>query len=527
MLGKKNKKKSNLSKLEETLKNTDSQITTNSLDHVSEINARLDWFRNQLDLCSDVVFHTFTVKSNQKCALIYIQGMTDLKTIQEDVLNKVVSSNDWGSSQEFIEKIFDFKQLAVSNLKVLSSLQNGLTAILCGHALLLIDGDSRLIEFPFSSLEKRAIEDAPNESVIRGPREAFIEELDVNLTLLRRRLRTKNFKTESMEIGKETKTKVILAYVQGVCQADLVMKVKKRLSLIEIDGVLGAGYLEEYIEDNPFSPFPQIQYTERPDVVVSSLLEGRIAIMVNGTPIALIAPATFFSLLQSPDDYYQRFIAATLIRWMRFVFLFVSFLLPAIYIAITTFHPELIPWNLLITISAQREVVPFPAIIEAFLMEISFEVLREASVRIPKSVGQSVTIIGALIIGTAAVQAGLVSAAKVIIVSLTGIASFMTPHYALGLSFRLLRFPIMLIAGFLGFYGIICAVLIIYIHLLNLRSFGTPYLSPVAPLNASALKDIAVRVPWWAIKKKPYRYGTNRQESKTRKWKQSQMEEID
>lgn len=297
------------------------------------------------------------------------------------------------------------------------------------------------------------------------------------------------------------------------------------LGNIEIDGVLGSSYVEEFLDHSRFSPFPQVQYTERPDVVSAALLEGRVAIIVDGTPMVLLAPVTLWMLLQSAEDYYQRYIAGTWIRWIRYLFVFISLLLPSVYVAITTFHPEMIPPKLLMTIAASREIVPFPALIEAFIMEISFEALREAAVRIPKSIGQAVSIIGALIIGTAAVQAGIVSAAMVIIVSFTGIASFIIPHFDLGLSIRLLRFPIMIFAGLFGLFGIICGLLLIYIHLINLRSFGMPYLAPMTPLIIGDLKDTYVRAPWWYLRKRPSTAGKNKIRQGSKKIQETEREE--
>ncbi|GJM68872.1 hypothetical protein HMSSN036_10880 [Paenibacillus macerans] len=312
----------------------------------------------------------------------------------------------------------------------------------------------------------------------------------------------------------------MLAYVEGLCKPELIKEVQRRLSYLKMDGVLSSSYVEECIEDNPYSPFPQLQYTERPDVVSAALLEGRIAILVNGSPMVLMAPVTFPMLLQSAEDYYQRYVAATWIRWIRYFFVLVSLLLPSLYIAITTFHPEMIPAQLLIAVASSREIVPFPALLEAFAMELAFEALREASIRIPKSIGQAVSIIGALIIGTAAVQAGIASAAMVIIVSLTGIASFIIPHFDLGLSFRLLRFPIMILASLFGLYGIACGMILIYIHLVNLRSFGIPYMSSIAPLVTEDLADTLLRVPWWKMYKRPVQIADLeiRQKNNSRGW---------
>ncbi|MDQ0087969.1 spore germination protein KA [Paenibacillus anaericanus] len=496
-----------------------------SLPKDNNLEDRLHWFEEQFTNCSDIIYRRFNLKSGHACALIYLDGMTDQVMISDSILNTLITHAPEEPSKLF-QYIFEDQAVNVSQSKMTIDSIQGISGVLDASVLLLVDGDHRMMLYPAASFDKRSIEEAPNETAIRGPREGFNENLSVNITLLRRRLKSPNFKSEILKFGRVTQTSIALVYIHEICKPELVEEVKRRLSYIDIDGVLTSSFVEETIEESPFSPFPQVQYTERPDAVISSLLEGRIGIIVDGTPSALIAPVTMVMLMQASEDYYQRFIASTWIRWIRYFFLFISLLLPSIYIAVTTFHPEMIPSKLLTTITVSREIVPFPAILEALIMEISFEALREASIRIPKSIGQAVSIIGALIIGTAAVQAGIVSAAMVIIVSLTGIASFIIPNFALGLSFRLLRFPIMICAAIFGLYGIACCLIIFYIHLINLKSFGVPYLSPLVPLNKGALLDTLFRPPWWAIQHRPP-YITNnkrRQGNNSRGWA-SQNEE--
>jgi spore germination protein KA len=306
-----------------------------------------------------------------------------------------------------------------------------------------------------------------------------------------------------MKIGTYTRTNVSIAYIDGLADKTLIEEITTRLERIKIDGILESEYIEEMIEDNPYSPFPQIMTTERPDVACSCLLEGRAVILVEGTPFTLIAPISFFSLIQSQEDYAQRFMAGTFIRWLRFFFMGLSLLLPSLYVAILTFHHEAVPTALLLSSAASREAVPFPAIVEALAMEITFEALREAGVRLPKQVGSAVSIVGALVIGQASVQAGLVSAPMVIVVAITGIASFMMPRYIAGIAFRMLRFPMMLLAGTLGLLGIMMGIIAIVIHLCSLRSFGVPYLTPLAPLKGQELKDVLWRAPWWKMDTRP------------------------
>lgn len=474
----------------------------------ARIEPRLDWFKQELERCSDTVFHTFDAKGEIPCAIIYFQGMFDYRSVQTHVLEPMIGQAEPGNAaakeRNLLERTFASQDIPMARTIMVTDPAKAVDAVLNGHGVLLVEGDARMLEFPFPLFEKRALDEAPNESVIRGPREAFVESLDTNLTLLRRRIRSRHFKTEQLRFGRQTQTSVVLAYLEGVCPDTLVEEMKRRLACLRIDGVLGSSVIEEAVADTPFSPFPLLQYSERPDTVSASILEGRIAVLVDNTPIVLVAPVTFFMLLQSAEDYYQPFIAASWIRWIRFLFLGISLLLPSFYIAISTFHPEMIPFNLLISVSSSREIVPFPALMEALIMEIAFEALREASVRIPKSIGQAVSIIGALIIGTAAVQAGIASAAMVIIVSVTGIASFIIPNFDLGLSFRLLRFPMMLLAGAFGIFGIACGLILMYVHMLNLQSFGTPYLSPLAPRVPDAVKDTLYRSPWWSMRTRPF-----------------------
>ncbi|MFE4569478.1 spore germination protein [Paenibacillus chitinolyticus] len=482
---------------------------------------RTGWLKTQLAHCSDVVYHTFTAGTNTPCLLVYIQGSVDRNDLQQSVLKVILGDSFVQGAEHLAGNLFDRKMIPADRQKTLLTMTDALQDILEGSAVLLLDQEPRMMSFGLSSYVKRQIDEPNSETVIRGPREAFVESIQDNLSMLRKRLRTHNFKCVEQIIGTKTRTRVITVYMEDVCSPALVDEVARRLADIEIDSVLGSSYLEEFIEDNPYSPFPQLQYTERPDVVAAALLEGRITIIVEGTPIAIIAPTTLFMMMQSAEDYYQRFWAGSWIRWIRYVFLFVSLLLPSFYIAITTFHPETIPERMLITIASSREVVPFSAFVEALIMEVFFEALREAATRIPKSVGQAVSIIGALIIGTAAVQAGIASAAMVIIVSLTGIASFIIPHYDLGLSFRLLRFPIMILAGGFGLVGIACAMILIYIHLTELKSFGIPYLSPVVPMVPKDMKDIFVRAPWWTMITRPKFTSSrnlNRQKPNGRKW---------
>jgi spore germination protein KA/spore germination protein len=313
---------------------------------------------------------------------------------------------------------------------------------------------------------------------------------------LRRKIRTPKLKMKPLTVGRESNTSLVICYMDDIVDPTLVEEVEQRLKKVDIDAILESGYIEELIQDSTLSPFPQIQYTERPDSVAAAILQGRVAILVDGTPMVLLVPFVFWEFLQANEDYYERFHIATLIRWLRFVFLLLSLTTPAFYVAILSFHQDMLPTSLMLSIAAAREAIPFPAIIEALIMEVTFEALREAGIRLPKAVGSAVSILGALVVGQAAVQAGIVSAPVVIVVSITGIASFTIPRYNGAIAVRMLRFPIMIAASIFGILGILASLLLMVGHLSNLRSFGVPYLSPIGPLSSQDLKDVFVRAPW-------------------------------
>ncbi|MBO7744214.1 spore germination protein [Paenibacillus sp. MWE-103] len=450
--------------------------------------------------CPDVIFRPFAVGGGTEAVLVYIDGLSDTEGLNENVLTPLMAgkSEEARAVKELVEK-----RLAVSGTKGAQGFAEAVGAIAEGNALLLIDRLEEGILLSVSKFEKRAIQEPSAESVVRGPREGFTETMKDNLSLLRRRIRSPLMKFQTLKIGRYTQTEVAVAYIQDLADPELIEEVKRRLARIDVDGVLDSGNIEEYIEDMSFSPFPQIVSTERPDVAASGLLEGRAVVLAEGSPFALIAPVTLFSLAQASEDYYERFMLGTMIRWMRIFLMAISLMLPSIYVALLAFHQEMIPTRLLISISASREQIPFPALVEALLMELTFEALREAGIRLPKQVGSAVSIVGALIIGDAAVSAGLVSPPMVMVVAFTGIASFTTGRYNVSGAFRILRFPLILLAGTLGLLGVLWGLILILIHLCTLRSFGVPYLSGLAPAMRGEWKDVLIRAPIWSLNRRP------------------------
>ncbi|WP_044748036.1 spore germination protein [Bacillus alveayuensis] len=477
----------------------------------NDLNQNLQNLQNIYKDCIDVVFREFKMGGKTKAALVYIDGLANIEEIDASVLTPLMEENNAKENTDqliYVNHILEQK-LTVSKVKKVQTITECIEHISGGNPILLIDQQNEGFALGLANWEKRSIEEPVGESVIRGPREGFTESLGTNLSLLRRKVRSPQLKTKSMKIGEYTQTEVVISYIEGIADQTLIREVEARLNRIKIDGILESNYLEELIEDNPYSPFPQVLNTERPDVVAANLLEGRVAILQDGTPFVLIVPVSFYSLLQSTEDYYQRALMSTVVRWMRYIFLLISLLLPSLYVAILTFHQEMIPTTLLISIAVSREQIPFPALVEVLIMEVVFEALREAGLRLPKQAGAAVSIVGALVIGQAAIQAGLASAPLIMVVSLTGIASFTIPRYTAGIALRILRFPMVLLAGTLGLLGIMLGLLIIVIHMATLRSFGVPYLSPMAPMQAREMKDVLIRAPWWNLNTRPRLTGSD------------------
>ncbi|MFS0728067.1 spore germination protein [Paenibacillus sp. 1P07SE] len=467
----------------------------------------LEQTRTQLEKSTDVMFQPFKI-GPFNCQLAYIRSIVDTKALIEGIVTPLIrAAAEPPQDSSWLERIENRSFFAIEHKRSTDQAEIA-DAILTGHAVLFCDGLPSVLLFPLTQYEKRAVPETSNEVVVVGPQRAFIEDLDVNMSLLRQIIKHPDLTVNTRKVGRFTRSRINIIYIAGLCRQELVDNINQKLDQVKLDGILGMNYLAEYLEDSPFSPFPQYQYTERPDTVAASLLEGRLAIIQEGTPYVVILPVTFFSLVQSAEDYYQRFYAATFIRLVRLLFIAISFLLPSLYVAITTFHPEIIPTSLLITIASARENIPFPALLEALAMELTFEGLREAGIRIPKPLGQTVSIIGGIVIGQAAVAAGIVSAPLVIVVSITGIASFIVPHFELSTAFRLLRFPVLILGGTLGILGIIVSTYLVYLYLVHLRSFGVPYFQPLAPFIWKDIKDTFVRVPIFLMKERPSSYGS-------------------
>lgn len=436
--------------------------------------------------------------------IFYLCSIVDKESIGKEIIQPLLTApSDFIVEGEPIENISDLimkKCLFHAEIEMKNQLTSVITDLLRGNTILLIDGIESAIIINTRKIDKRSITQPDTEQVIRGPRDGFIEQLETNIALLREHIPIPDFKVKTLEIGSITKSTVCLFYIDSIANPSLVKDVEERLGKIDIDRVLDAGYLEQFIQDNPRSPFPQVKNTERPDVAVGNLLEGRVVLMVDGSPFALIVPATFIMFYQSSEDYNERTNMMSVIRFIRLVSIAFSLITPSAYIAIISYHPELIPTAFSVAITSGRAGVPFPAVIEVFLMEAAMEILREATVRMPKQVGGALSIVGVLVVGQAAVMAGFVSPITVVVIAITTIGSFSTPAYSMATGFRMLRFPLLFLTGILGIYGLILGLVVIMNHLISLRSFGVPYFSPISPMNWGGMRDAFIRAPLrWLI----------------------------
>ncbi|WP_068618521.1 spore germination protein [Paenibacillus tuaregi] len=467
---------------------------------------QLEQINELLAAIEDVNKMSFVIHGHT-CVLIYIESIINMQTLHQriaDVLIKEAAASE--SSEDNIVSMLNKGMLIPMPSTVAKSAEDAVDHLVRGEVLLYLSESDKIFMFNLVKYKKRAVSESKNELVVIGPQEAFIEDINSNLSLLRHKIKHPDLKTIRYEAGKYTKTVIYIVYIEGLCEPDIVRDLDQEMRNMDLDGVLGISYTSEQTKKGNQTPFPQFQYTERPDSVAASLLEGRVGIMQDGTPSALLVPVTLFSLMQSSEDYYQSFMSASWIRMVRLLFAVISMLLPSLYVAITTFQPEMIPTDLLLTFAAARENIPFSALTEALIMELTFEGLREAGTRIPKPVGQTISIIGAIVIGQAAVQAGIVSAPMVIVVSITGIASYIIPHYELGLALRLLRFPLLILGGTTGLIGVFIGTFVVFGHLVSLKSFGTPYMQPIAPLILKDWKDVFVRVPSPTMKSRSSAY---------------------
>ena len=444
-------------------------------------------------------------ESLNKVFICFLDGLVDEEFINMHIIKPLLEPNFQHVTNEPQNEDFlltmNKRILSTLNIKEEEKIENAVDGILSGETAIFLDGYDKALIISTQGFEARGVEEPDTESTVRGPREGFNEVLKVNTALIRRKIINPNLIFENMKMGKQTKTAIRIAYIEGIANQKIVEEVKRRLSKIDTDVILESGYIEQFIEDHPYSIFATVANSEKPDKVAAKLVEGRVAILCDGTPFVLTVPHLLVESFQVSEDYYSRPYLTSFIRLLRIMSLILSVLTPALYVSLTTFHQEMVPALLLTTMAAAEEKVPFPAFIEAIVMGIVFEILREAGVRMPRPVGSAISIVGALVLGEAAVQAGLVSAPLVIVVAITGMAGFVvTP---LNDSIIISRLFLLLLSGALGLYGVLMGALMLLGHMCSLRSFGSPFLAPQAPIKWAGWKDSIVRFPLWLQNTRP------------------------
>lgn len=446
-----------------------------------------------------IVKRRFKNKHGLNFYLFYSDGLVSSVILNEHIMQPLLEC-EVKKSRDSIEELINHV-INVSETKVVSKLKNIVQAVNYGDTALLIDGQDYAVIMSSKAFFMRGVEEPDNEKYVSGPREGFTEVLLANLSLIKRRLRTDNLKMKYYSFGRRTHTQACICYIDGLVDKDILKELYNRLEKIDIDSVLDVNYLAEHIRDNKHSLFRQSGITEKPDAVVGKLLEGRIAVIIDGSPVVMTVPYLFIENFQMGDDYYTNTFYGSIGRIIRLSSYFFTILSPALYLAIVAFHKEMLPTVFLINVAAERSGVPFPVILEMITMLIVFDILREAGVRMPSGVGTALSIVGALVIGQAAVEARLVDAPVIIIVAFSSITGLLNPR--MGAAVVMVRMFFLILAGILGLYGFILAFTILIIHLYNLTSLGVPQLKSYENVEYENIKDVFIRGPWSKMKKRP------------------------
>lgn len=429
-----------------------------------------------------------------KACLFYLDGVSDGRSIEDHIikpLSERVFSEALLASKEMVEQA-----VYVKHLEVVSNIKGAIKEILNGNTVLYIEGSDSMYTLSTSKVEHRSVDRPQNEQVLKGPNEGFVESGQLNRALIRKQLRNEYLVSENISVGERDLSNISLLYISNVVNKDLLKRVKIKIKQIDTDSLLNVSILEQYLEERPYSLLPTVLYTERPDRAVAFLLEGHIVLIMENSPACLVVPVTFWSFFHTTEDMYQRWFIGNFLRIIRLAAFIVALITPALYVAATNYHPEMIPTDLLLAISARRETVPFPAIIEVLMMELAFELIREAGIRIPTMMGPTIGIVGALILGQAAVEANIISPILVIVVAITGLASFAIPEVSFSFMIRITRFLFLMFAALFGLIGITLIMCFCVCYLVSARSFGVPFLSPKAPHLPSS-HDMITRAAVW------------------------------
>jgi spore germination protein KA len=465
----------------------------------------LDALRQRLNDSADAVFGEITV-GNTRVGVLFIDGLINARVVNDYVLKPLVQESSLADARDEARLIASILAGVTyhGQRKRCDNMTDAISELLSGCALLIFEKSKAAVAFDSKGFDKRGITEPTNENVLKGSKESFIEVLRVNTALIRRRMQTSALKISQMKLGRRTNTAVAVVYLEEVANVNTVALVKQKLMSLDIDGVVSAGQIESVLIDNTRTIFPQTLYTERPDKFCGNILEGRVGVIIDGMPIAYILPVDLNSFIQAPEDYALNSVVSTLFRVMRYVCVFVSLVIPAFYVSITTFHQEMIPTKLAVSIISSKQGVPFPTYMEVLMMLLAFEVLLEAGLRLPRAVGQAVSIVGALVVGQAAIAANILSPGVVIIIAAAGITGFVVPSQDLSNSVRVCRVGLVLLSTVAGLFTTTLGLIVILYHMCSLESLGTPYLSPFTGNDGRQLwNDTIVRKSWTRMKNRP------------------------
>lgn len=480
---------------------------------INNINSELtiDNLKTILMKSDDINLKEISINKKLKGTLIFIDGLVNARSISEYIIEPLTQMHRFTESKSELDVINLIREgtLTYSLQTERNTLKETLNDILAGNAALLFHEKSIAFIFDVKDFEKRSITEPTDENVIKGSRDVFVETLRVNTATVRRKIKSTNLVLESIVLGEQTQTSISIVYMSNIVNKDLLKELKQRLSIIKVDSVLSLNSITDYIVDKKLTAFPQIINTERPDKFCSNIVEGRIGMIIDGLPMSLIIPGTFIQFIQATEDYSQNYIISSILRFMRILLIFTTLLLPGFYISVISFHHDMIPIELALSISASDKYVPFPPFIEVLLLLIAFEILMEAGLRLPKSIGQAVSIVGAIVVGQAAVDAKLVSPAVVIAISVTAIANYTVPNQDLSNALRLWRFIIAIFSSILGLMGLSIGSLILLYHLCNIECFGIPYLSPFVSTENDEFGDTLFRLPIYLLKNRPSNLNTS------------------
>lgn len=457
--------------------------------------------------CDDILFRTMTLGTPEpvECLIVYIETAVSNMMLEDSVIGKLLN-HLWELPAKSIREAVANNGLGISDVKEFDSLEEAVDAMLAGNAIFFLDGYNKALKIGSKGYPGLGVAKAESEKVLRGSREAFSESVKLNTALIRKRIRSTGLKVEENFLGVRSNTVTALVYMEDLVRPELLEEIKKELNSFLIDAVPDSGILEQLAGRFSWSPFPKFQTTERPDKASTAILDGRIALLSDNSPVALLLPTTLNSLMQTDDDYYGNFEITSLLRCIRYLAVFLAFSMPGLYLALTGFHPQLLPTALSLSLAEARAGVPFPGIVEILFLEVSFELLREAGLRMPGPIGNTIGIVGGLIIGQAAVSANLLSPIVVIVTALTALGSFSIPNEELSEAFRLLKYGMIFLCGFFGIYGFIFGWLFLLIHLGRLESFEIPYLMPFIASSEdgiSAVSDGILRGPLWKLTRRP------------------------